>query len=130
MTRVRFTLPQVKEYPDTRPSSCPHCDGVILHRHSLVEKTIKDLYVSRVTVIRYRCVECGRTFRRCPDGVDGHDRSKRLRGLSALSWALGLSHHSVSHILRALGCKLSRMSSWRDVQEAGSGKKERVGQTG
>ncbi len=41
MTGVRFTLPQVEEYPD---------------------------------------------------GVDGHDRSKRLRGLAALSWALGLSH--------------------------------------
>ncbi len=120
MTGVRFTLPQVKEYPDTRPSSCPHCDGVILHRRGQVEKTIKDLYVSRVTAIRYRRVECGRTFRRCPDGVDGHDRSRILRGLAALSWALGLSHRSVSHILRALGCELSRMSSWRDVQEAGS----------
>ncbi len=120
MTRVRFTLPQVKEYPDTRPSSCPHCEGVILHRHGLVEKTIKDLYVSRVTAIRYLCVECGRTFRHYPDGVDGHVQSKRLRGLASLSWALGLSHRSVSHILRALGCELSRMSSWRDVQEAGS----------
>ena len=52
MTRVRFTLPQVKEYPDTRPSSCPHCEGVILHRRGQVEKTVKDLYVSRVTAIR------------------------------------------------------------------------------
>ncbi len=119
MTRVRFTLLQVKDYPETRPSSCPHCEGVILHRYGQVEKTIKDLYVSRVTAIRYRCVECGRTFRRYPDGVDSHDRSKRLRGLAALSWALGLSHRSVSHILRALGYELSPMGSWRDVQEAG-----------
>ena len=119
MTRVRFTLPQVNEYPDTRPSSCPHCEGVILHRRGQVEKTIKDLYVSRITAIRYRRVECGRTFRRCPDGVDGHDRSRRLRRLAALSWALGLSHRSVSHILRALGYELSPMGSWRDVQEAG-----------
>ena len=30
---------------------------------------------------------------------------------------------AVSHLLRALGCELSRMSSWRDVQEAGVGAK-------
>ena len=35
-----------------------------------------------------------------------------------LSWALGLSHRSVSNLLTALGSALSRMSSWRDVQEA------------
>ena len=34
-------------------------------------------------------------------------------------WALGLSHRSVAHLLTALGCPASRMSSWRAVQEAG-----------
>ena len=82
---------------------------------------MKDLYISRVTVVRYRCVDCGRTFRRYPEGVDRHIQSKRLRALSALSWALGLSHRSVSNLLTALGSALSRMSSWRDVQEAGVG---------
>ena len=33
---------------------------------------------------------------------------------------MGLSLRSVSHLLGALGCDLSRMSVWRDVQEAGS----------
>ncbi len=37
-----------------------------------------------------------------------------------MSWALGLSLRSVSHLLSALGCKLSRMSVWRDVQTAGT----------
>ena len=84
-----------------------------------MKKAIKDLYISRVTVVRHRCVDCGRTFRRYPEGVDRHIQSKRLRALSALSWALGLSHRSVSDLLTALA--LSRMSSWRDVQEAGVG---------
>ena len=119
MPRVRFTLPEVKEYPDTRPSSCPHCAGVAFHRHALVEKPIKDFYINRVAVVRYKCVECGRTFRSYPSGVDGHAQSERLRAVAALSWALGLSHRSVGHLLTALGCELSRMSSWRDVQEAG-----------
>ena len=47
-------------------------------------------------------------------------KSIRLRGLAALSWALGLSLRSVSHLLGALGCDLSRMSVWRDVQAAGT----------
>ncbi len=120
MPRVRFTLPQVKLFPDTRPSSCPYCGSVYLSRHGLVTKRIKDLYVSEVTVQRYRCYDCGCTFRHYPQGVDRHDQSHRLRALAALSWALGLSLRSVSHLLSALGCKLSRMSVWRDVQESGS----------
>ena len=119
MPRVRFSLPEVKKYPDARPSSCPYCAGVAFHKHAQREKPIKDLYIKRVTVVRYRCVDCGRTFRSYPEGVDGHSQSKRLRAVAALSWALGLSHRSVGHLLSALGCELSRMSSWRDVQEAG-----------
>lgn len=127
MPRIRFTLPEVKQKPDARPSSCPRCGGVVFHKHGVLYKAIKDLYISRVTVFRYRCVDCGGTFRRYPEGVDRHTQSKRLRALSALSWALGLSHRSVSHLLTALGCKLSRMSSWRDVQESGVGAMKELG---
>ena len=121
MTRVRFTLPQVKLHPDTRPPACPHCGSILLHRHGAVAKPIKDLYVSEVVALRYRCTDCGRTFRHYPEGVDQHDQSLRLRGLAALSWALGLSLRSTSHLLAAMGRELSRMSVWRDVQESGSG---------
>ena len=127
MPRVRFSLPEVKKYPDSRPSSCPYCAGVAFHKHARLEKPIKDLYIKRVAVVRYRCVDCGRTFRRYPSGVDRHTQSKRLRAVSALSWALGLSHRSVGHLLTALGCQLSRMSSWRDVQEAGVGAMRALG---
>ena len=88
MPRVRFTLPEVNEYPDARPSSCPHCAGAAFHKHACLEKRIKDLYITRVTVVRYKCADCGRTFRRYPSGVDGHSQNKRLRALAALSWAL------------------------------------------
>ena len=121
MPRVRFTFPQVKDYPRTRPSACPHCGSILLHRHGAVAKPIKDLYLSEVVVLRYRCTDCGRTFRHYPEGVDQHDQSLRLRGLAALSWAPGLSLRSTSHLLAAMGRELSRMSVWRDVQESGSG---------
>ena len=120
MPRVRFILPQVKLYPDTRPAACTYCGSVYLNRHGEVTKRINDLYISEVTALRYRCCDCGRTFRHYPEGVDRHDQSHRLRGLAALSWALGLSLRSVSHLLGALGCDLSRMSVWRDVQAAGT----------
>ncbi len=120
MPRVRFALPQVKLSPDTRPAACTYCGSVYLNRHGLVTKRIRDLYVSEVTAHRYRCCDCGRTFRHYPQGVDQHDQSQRLRALAALSWALGLSLRSVSHLLGALGCDLSRMSVWRDVQTAGT----------
>ena len=63
MPRVRFTLPQVKTFPDTRPSACPYCDSTYLNRHGPVTKPIRDLYLSEVTAHRYRCCDCGRTFR-------------------------------------------------------------------
>ena len=120
MPRVRFTLPEVKVSPDTRPTACTYCGSVYLNRHGSVTKRIRDLYVNEVTVHRYRCCDCGHTFRHYPQGVDGHGQSHRLRALAALSWALVLSLRSVSHLLGALGCELSRMSVWRDVQESGS----------
>ena len=130
MSRVRFTLPQVKSVPDTRPPGCMYYESVFLRRHGSVRKPIKDLYIAEGTVHRYRCVDCERAFRHYPDGVDRQDQSLRLRGLAALVWALGLSHRSVSHMLGVLGCELSPMSSWRAVQQAGSGALEWVRRAG
>lgn len=110
MPRVRFTLPQVKRRPDTRPSAYRYCGSVYLHRHGSVTKPVIDPYVSEVTALRYRCTDCHGTFRHYPEGVDSHDQSMRLRGLAALMWALGLSLRSTVHLLDALGCSLSRMS--------------------
>ena len=90
MPRVRFTLPRVKEIP-TLARRAAYCGGVAFHKHARIQKPIKNLYIKRVTVIRYRCVDCGKTFRSYPEGVDGHRQGKRLRAAAALSWALGLS---------------------------------------
>jgi transposase-like protein len=39
--------------------------------------------------------------------------------LAALMYALGLSCSAASHLLRALGAEICKMSVWRDAQEAG-----------
>lgn len=126
MTRIRFILPQVKTMPEGRPSSCPYCQGSILQRHGLLQKPIKDLYLDQVSLLRYWCSDCGHTFRHYPQGVDGHDQSQRLRALVALLWALGLSLQSISYVLAALGAPIAKMTSWRDVQEAGLGAARRL----
>lgn len=121
LSRVRFTLPQVKRHPDGRPPACSVRGSIYLHRHGSITKPITNLYFDEVAVLRYICVDCKRTLRHYPDGMDRHNQSIRLIGLAGLVWALGLLHRSVSHMLGALGCELSRMSGWRDAQEAGAG---------
>jgi transposase-like protein len=130
MPRVRFVLPQVKAQPQARPTSCPYCGGSILQRHGETLKPLRDLYLHQVTVFRYRCADCSHTFRHYPPGVDHHDQSQRLRALAALLWALGLSHQNISYLLTALGPTIAKMTSWRDVQEAGVALQRGRGRTG
>ena len=82
-------------------------------------KSVTDLYEDTITAVRYRCADCGRTFRHCPEGIDRGGQTQRMRGWAALAWALGLSLRSASHLLAAFGVSVSRMSVWRDIQEAG-----------
>ena len=119
MQRVRAILSKVNVYPHTRPSQCPYCGGGILHKHGKVQKRVKDIYETAVTLIRYRCVDCKRLFAHYPRGVDHNGRSVRLMALMSLVWVLGLAYRSVGCVLTALGSPASRMSGWRAVQEAG-----------
>ncbi len=91
-----------------------------MQRHATVKKPIKDHQATeKVEVHRYKCVSCTRTFRHYPSGVSSKDQSKRTVVLAALMYALGLSCSAASHLLRALGAEISKMSVWRDAQEAG-----------
>lgn len=130
MPRVKFVLPEVKTQPEGRPVNCPYCRGSILQRHGLVRKPVRDLHIDQVEVMRYLCADCGRTFRHYPQGVDSHDQSQRLRALAVLLWALGLSHQNISYLLVALGPAIAKMTSWRDVQEAGVALQRGQGRTG
>ena len=126
MKRIRFIPAQVKTVPDDRPTACPHCGGGILSKHGSAEKPVKDIRVETVTVHRYLCQSCGRTFRHYPQGIDRGGQSQRMRGWAALMWALGLSLRSASHALAAVGESLSHTSVWRDVQEAGENARRRL----
>jgi DNA-directed RNA polymerase subunit RPC12/RpoP len=114
---IWLRLPQVKTQPKNRPRTCPNCGSYILQRWGRIVKPVRDTHELVVEVHRYRCCDCGKTFRAYPDGVDRAERTVRLRQLAALTWALGLSLEKVVSVFTSFGMSLSRTTIWRDGQE-------------
>jgi transposase-like protein len=91
-----------------------------------VTKAVKDPHVQQVTVYRYRCCQCGRTFRHYPEGVTAAHQSQRLMVLAALCWVLGLSLRGTSAIVSVFPVALSHTSIWQDVQAQAATLKRRL----
>ena len=117
--KISLLIPPVNHSPTHRPRACRYCGESILHRHGTLKKPIDDHRLTEVRVQRYKCLRCGRTFRHYPAGVTPKDQSQRTVVLAALMYGLGLSCSAASHLLGALGAEISKMSVWRDAQEAG-----------
>jgi transposase len=114
---IWMRLPDVEMSPQGRPQRCPNCGSYILQRWGTITKPVRDTHELMVKVHRYRCCDCGRTFRAYPEGVDRSERTLRLRQLAALTWALGLSLEEVVTVFDSFGMNLSRTTIWRDGQE-------------
>lgn len=114
---IWLRLPEFNTRPKERPKRCPHCGSYILQRWGRIHKPVLDTHELQVEVHRYRCTDCGRTFRAYPKGVDRSERSLRLRRLAALTWALGLSLEEVVRVFKSFDVDLSRTTVWRDGQE-------------
>jgi transposase-like protein len=54
-------------------------------------------------------------------------QSDRLEKLAVIIWSLGLSYRSIALLLSVFGVVFSRMSAWRDVQQAGEHLRKQVG---
>ena len=117
MSIVTLRLPAVKRKTEIRPKSCPYCQGGTFQRWGKVAKPVKDQRHRSISVYRYRCCGCQRTFRHYPEGVDRADQTQRLRKLAALMWLLGLSLRHTCTVLSVFRVWLSHMSVWRDLQE-------------
>jgi transposase-like protein len=117
MSIVTLRLPDVKRQTEIRPKTCPNCYGTTFQRWGKVTKPVKDQRHRTISVYRYRCCHCWRTFRHYPEGVDRADQTRRLRKLVALMWVLGLSLRYTCTVLSAFGVSLSHMSVWRNLQE-------------
>lgn len=120
MAIVTLHFPDVKSSNPARPAACPYCDSPVLQRWGGRVRVIKDLHLQQAQVYRYRCTDCGRTFRQYPDGVSAARQSQRLMQFAALCWVLGLSLRGTSAILSAFPVSLSHSSVWQDVQALAS----------
>jgi len=118
--RLRLRLPEIREGEYEVPQECPYgCGGRYFALHQECRKAVSDPEYAEVTVKRYRCVECGHSFRVYPQGVSHRPRSQRLRGIGVMLYVLGLSYGGVADALRAFGWQGSKSSVYRDVQAAG-----------
>lgn len=114
MPVILLRLPKIKTAPLTRPNRCPHCGSDLLQGWGRATRSVYDQYNRTAEVHRYRCIECERTFRKYPHGVDQSTQTQRIRHLAALAWALGLSYRDVATFLQKNGIKLSHTTVWRD----------------
>lgn len=123
MPAVLLRLPSLGTTSTTRPHACPYCGSQILQSWGQVSKTVQDTQDRVAEIARYRCSDCGRTFREYPEGIDRSNISLRIRYLAGLIWAMGMSTREVVELFNDLGVQLSRMTVWRD----GQGILERLG---
>jgi DNA-directed RNA polymerase subunit RPC12/RpoP len=120
MAIVTLRLVDVKAGSEGRPAICKYCGSGVLQRWGGTVRNIKDTHVRQAQEYRYRCGECGRTFRDYPPGISAAQQSRRLVQLAGLCWVLGLSLRGASAILSAFPVALSHTSVWWDVQALAS----------
>jgi len=126
--RIQVRLPQVKPNEYELPETCPYgCGCKYFRRHGTQgqRKQLRDTRYTEVTVYRYQCVNCGRTFRVYPKGVlKGTQQSARLKGITVLLYVLGLSYGAVEDFTQALGCGIGKTMVYYNVQAAGGVSRE------
>lgn len=119
MAIIILKLTEIKIETVGRPKQCPYCGHGTFQYWGKVKKPVRDPQIKQVEIKRYRCCECGKTFRQYPEGLSSADQSQRMKQLAAICWRLGLSLRGVSGVLGAFGQVLCHMSVWRDVQDLG-----------
>jgi hypothetical protein len=120
--RLSLILPPVQPAVYAAVETCPYagCGGHHFQHWQAVPKPLRDTQLHEVIAQRYRCVRCGRTFRRYPAGVSHDQTSARLKGVAVMFYVLGMSYGAVATALGALGWPLSKVAVYYAVQEAGA----------
>src|SRR5205085_3885654 len=94
------------------------CQSTQLRLHQEVVKPLRDTRYQQVLAYRYQCMQCKRTFRVYPPGVNSAPTSQRVKQLGVVLYMLGLSYRSVSHALESLGVYLCASCVYSAVQSA------------
>jgi len=99
---------------------CPVCGEEAGEGHGQVRRRIRDVRYEWVRVQRMRCRACGYTYRVYGEGLEPYRwRSRRVRQLGVMLYALGLSYRKVEMVLRSLEAEASDTTVLRDVRGAG-----------
>lgn len=124
--QLYLMLAQLETLNSGPPSICPNqaCSGAEFRLHQKVVKPLKDTLHQSVTVYRYQCLRCRRTFRVYPQGVTHAHTSMQVQALGVLLYFLGLSFGAVSGALDGLGIYLSKSRVYDAVKLMKSRKPE------
>lgn len=120
MAILRLRVPEVKDQAEGRPEGCSRCGSQILQGWGVVTKPVRDTSGRRtITIRRYRCATCGRTFRHYPAGISRSEQTARLQVTAAMMWALGLSLRSATAFLGLFGAGICHQTVWNDGVKLG-----------
>ena len=117
MPAVILHLPDIEASQCRRPSRCPSCQSEILQSWGKQLKYLQDKDKNVAKVSRYRCCDCGSTFRVYPKGVDRSGNTKRIRRLAAALFAVGVSSREIEKLFKGVGIRISHSTIWRQGRE-------------
>jgi len=115
--RLKLMLPVVDAEKHNRPEECPYgCGGKEFWIRQAVKKAVRDTQQQEVRVRRYECLQCHRTFRVYPQGINQKQFSQRAIGMAVMLYLLGLSYGAVVLMLEALGLWIGKTTVYEAVQ--------------
>ena len=115
--RLKLILPVIEAEKYVHPTECPYgCGGREFFLRQKVKKQVCDTTYQEVEAKRYGCLNCQRTFRVYPQGVNQRQFSQRAVGMAVMLYLLGLSYGAVVLMLEALGLWIGKTTVYEAVQ--------------
>jgi hypothetical protein len=99
---LHLIMPVVEPENITHPTACLYCNGKNLRLQQKIKKILRDTLYEEVTIYRYQCLTCHRTFRIYPQGVTNAQISQRIRGFIVSLYLMGYNHREVALFLRGI----------------------------
>ena len=114
---LKLILPVVDAEKYEKPEECPYgCGGQAFWIRQVVRKPVRDNRHDEVIARRYACLQCRRSFRMYPQGINHKQFSQRVIGLAVMLYVLGLSYGAVVLLLEALGLWMGKTTVYEAVQ--------------
>ena len=89
--RLKLILPVIEAEKYVHPTECPYgYRGKEFFLRQKVKKQVCDTTYEEVEAKRYGCLNCQRTFRVYPQGVNQRQFSQRAVGMAVMLYLLGL----------------------------------------